>query len=453
MKADTPRDLALRVLDDLSRKPGFSASRLDKLFRSKPLLDDRDRAFISQLVQGSVRWRAKLDWAIRRTSNSPLKKISPSVLNLLRVAVYQIFFLDRVPESAAVNEAVKQARKRHPPYVVSFVNAVLREVCRSKNQIPFPDRAKNPVEYLSVVYSFPEWLVRKWIREWGMEFSEALLESQNRIPALTVRCNLLKINRSDLVHRLQTESGIAGRPTSYSPQGVRLEDFRGKIDQAKSFRNGLFQVQDEAAQLTSIFLAPVAGESVLDLCAGYGGKTTHLAELMGDKGRVIALDMNYTRLVNLAANAVRLGIRSAVTVTADASGDLSSLFRVPFDRIVVDAPCSGLGVISRHPDGKWNKEEEDIPRLAKLQKAILKSGCSLLRRGGTLLYVTCTLSKEENEEVVDDCLAGNNLMTLVDLKNRAPKWAKDLIDDRGFLRTFPHIHHMDGFFGALLRRN
>jgi 16S rRNA (cytosine967-C5)-methyltransferase len=452
MKEDTPRDLALRVLNDLSRKPGFSASSLDSLFRSRPHLEERDRAFISQLVQGALRWRARLDWVIRQTSDFSLKKISLPVLNLLRLALYQILFLDRVPESAAVNEAVKQAKKRHPPYVVSFVNAVLRKASRNKNQVSFPDRRKNPVEYLSVFYSYPEWLVRKWIREWGVDFAEALLEAQNRIPALTVRFNSLKVKRNDLMHRLDKESGIKGKATPYSPQGIRLENFRGRVDQSRAFKDGLFQVQDEAAQLTSLLVSPLAGERVLDLCAGYGGKTTHLAELMEDKGQVIALDMNRTRLVSLAANAARLGIKSAVAVAADASGELSSLFRVRFDRIVVDAPCSGLGVISRHPDGKWNKKEEDIPRLAQLQKAILTRGCSLLRRAGLLLYVTCTLSREENEEVVEACLAGNKTMVLVDLKDRAPLWARDLIDDRGFLRTFPHLHGMDGFFGALLRK-
>lgn len=452
MKVETPRDLALRVLNGLSRKPGFSASSLDTLFKSKPELEERDRAFISQLVQGAVRWQARLDWTIGQTSDVSLKKISPPVLNVLRLALYQVFFLDRVPESAAVNEAVKQAKKRHPPYVVSFVNAVLRKACSKKNQLSFPDRRKNPVEYLSVFHSYPEWLVRKWIREWGIDFAEALLDAQNRIPALTVRSNSLKINRGDLIHRLQEEIGSAGKATPYSPQGVRLEDFRGRVDRNKAFQDGLFQVQDEAAQVASILLSPAAGETVLDVCAGYGGKTTHLAELMGDRGKVIALDMNRTRLVSLVTNAVRLGIRSAAAVAADASRNLSFLLRARFDRIVVDAPCSGLGVISRHPDGKWNKKEEDIPRLAQVQKGILNSACSLLRPGGTLLYVTCTLSREENEEVVEACLAGNKDLALVDLKERAPLWARDLIDDRGFLRTFPHRHGMDGFFGALLRK-
>lgn len=452
MKVETPRDLALRVLNGLSCRPGFSAAALDDLFISTSSLAERDRALISQLVQGVVRWRMRLDWIIREAADVPLKKISFSVLNLLRIALYQILFLDRIPESAAVNEAVKQAKKGQPAYVVSFVNAVLRNICRRKNEIPFPDRGKSPVEFLSVFYSYPEWLVRKWIREWGSELAEALLEAQNRIPCLTVRSNVLKTHRDDLMHRFETESGVVGTPTRYSPQGVRLADFRGRVDRTEAFQDGLFQVQDEAAQLTSILLSPVAGERILDLCAGYGGKTTHLAELMGDQGKVIALDMNRTRLVSLATNAVRLGIRSAAGVVADASRDLSSLFRIRFDRIVVDAPCSGLGVISRHPDGKWNKKEEDIPRLARLQKSILHNGCSLLRRGGALLYVTCTLSREENEEVVEACLAENKTMVLLDLRDRAPVWARDLIDDRGFLRTFPHRHHMDGFFGALLRK-
>ncbi len=452
MNVETPRDLALRVLNDLSREPAFSASSLDNLFRSRPQLEERDRAFISQLVQGSVRWRARLDWTVRQISDSPLKKISPPVLNILRLALYQILFLDRVPESAAVNEAVKQTKKRHPSYIVSFVNAVLRKACRHKNQIAFPDRDKSPVEYLSVFYSYPEWLVRKWIREWGVDFTEALLDAQNRIPKLTVRCNSLRTDRAVLIRGLEAEQRIVGTPTATSPQGVRLEDFRGRVDQDKAFQEGLFQVQDEAAQLTSILVSPAAGETVLDLCAGYGGKTTHLAELMGDRGQVIALDRNRTRLVSLLTNAVRLGIGSVVPVAADASRDLSSLFRVRFDRIVVDAPCSGLGVISRHPDGKWNKTEQDIPRLAQLQKKILSSACSVLRSGGTLLYVTCTLSREENEEVVEACLAGNKGMVLEDLRDQAPPWARDVIDDRGFLRTFPHLHGMDGFFGALMKR-
>jgi 16S rRNA (cytosine967-C5)-methyltransferase len=248
MKVETPRDLALRVLNDLSRKPGFSASSLDNLFKSRPHLEERDRAFISQLVQGSIRWRARLDWTVRQSSDSPLRKISVPVLNILRLALYQVFFLDRVPESAAVNEAVKQAKKGHPPYVVSFVNAVLRKACRNKNQLSFPDRGINPVEYLSVFYSYPEWLVQKWIREWGIDFAEDLLKAQNRIPALTVRSNPLKISRDDLIRRLEEESGIVGKPGRYSPQAVHLTDFKGKVDQNGAFKDGLFQVQDEAAQ-------------------------------------------------------------------------------------------------------------------------------------------------------------------------------------------------------------
>jgi len=452
MKVDTPRDLALRVLTDLSRKPGFSASALDTLFKSRPRLEERDRAFISHLVQGSIRWRQRLDWTLRQVSDVSLKKVSPAVLNILRLALYQILFLDRVPESAAVNEAVKQAKKKGPSYVVSFVNAVLRNVCRRKERISFPDRAKTPVDYLSAFYSYPEWLVRKWVRGWGVDFAEALCGAQNRIAPLTVRTNTLKISREDLIRRLEEESSIAGEPTPYSPQGIHLPDLKGRVDQNKVFQEGLFQVQDEAAQLTSILLSPATDETVLDLCAGYGGKATHLAELMKDQGKVIALDMNATRLVSLATNAARLGIKNTLAVVADASKDLVDLFRTRFDRIVVDAPCSGLGVLSRHPDGKWNKKEEDIPRLAQLQKTILNSGCRLLRSGGTLLYVTCTLSREENEDVVEACVTENKDMALSDLRDQAPLWAKDVIDDRGFLRTFPHLHHMDGFFGALMRK-
>jgi 16S rRNA (cytosine967-C5)-methyltransferase len=451
MKKQKPRDLALQALNRLSREAILSDRILDDLFRSSPDLDERDRAFISHLFLGVLRWRLRLDWVIEENLQFPLRRIDPSVLNILRMAVYQLLFMSRVPESAAVDEAVKQAKLNHPRHVVSFVNGILRNICRRKDAASFPDPKKNRVLYLSRFHSCPEWLVLKWIHEWGVEVAENLLAAGNRIPDLVIRANQLRLSRSQLVERLRGE-GILGRPTPFSPQGLLLEDLKGRVDELRSFREGLFQVQDEAAQIASFLLAPQPGKSVLDVCAGFGGKSTHLAELMKDQGKVIALDRDARRLLSLEANRLRLGIKNIFPLMADATQDISSLFRTRFDAILIDAPCSGLGVLSRHPDAKWNKSEEDVRRLADLQKSLIRRAVPLLRKGGKLLYVVCTISKEENEDVVRQSLDTDRGIVLCDLREQAPEWAQSLIDQEGFFRTFPNRDGMDGFFAALFRK-
>jgi len=451
MKAKTPRDLALKMLNGKSHRFDFSGNYIDEVFLRNPHLDNRDRAFIIHLFYGVLRWRLRLDWIIEQASHFSIKKITPSVLNILRLALYQIFFLDRVPESAAVNEAVKQAGRNSARHVVSFVNGILRTICREKNKIAFPNRDEDLARYLSVFYSYPVWMIEKWIMEFGAEFAEGLLSAGNRIPELNIRVNMLKVSRTELIKRLEYED-ITGGPAHYSPEGILLEGFSGRVDELASFRQGLFQVQDQAAQITSHLLRPEPGETLLDICAGLGGKTTHMADLMGDRGQVLALDINPGRLISLVENAGRLSIGSIIPLVADASKSLSSLFRLRFDRILVDAPCSGLGVISRHPDGKWNRNESDITRLALLQKAILSQASTILRSGGRMLYVTCTISREENEGVVNSFLDSNGDISLENIKDHVPEWGLELIDEHGFFRTFPHIHNMDGFFAALFTK-
>ena len=451
MGPNTPRSLALTVLNRISPQSPLSYDLLDEVFRRNPHLDARDRAFIGNLIRGVLRWRLRLDWIIEQYATLPLKKFKPPVLNILRLALYQIYFLDRVPDSAAVNEAVEQAKPDNPRRVVSFVNGILRNISRQKDSVDFPDRERNLLEYLTVFYSFPEWLVEMWIRDWGVEFTESLLSAGNRFPTLNIRANLLKVQRTELIGRLSQE-GVSGRPAPYSPQGVLLDPFRGTIDGLSGFKEGLFQVQDQGAQIPSLLLGPQPGEAILDICAGFGGKTTHLAELMGDRGEVIALDISRRRLLSLGENARRLGIQSITPVAADALKSLSSLFRKKFDKILIDAPCSGLGVISRHPDGKWNRNEADIRRLARVQEKMLHQAAPLLLRGGKLLYVTCTVSSVENEGVVESFLKKNRSMALENIEDHIPGWGLDLIDEFGFFRTFPHLHDMDGFFGALFTR-
>ena len=448
MKSAIPRDLAFRALNSPNQSPGFAERYLEKSFRQEPHLDARDRAFAVHLVQGVLRWRLRLDWIIEQSLRFPFNNIEPPILNILRLAVYQIFFMDRVPESAAVNEAVKQATAKGRKHVAGFVNGILRNICRGKAQIPLPDAELDPVRYLSVFHSYPAWIVEKWIREFGIDSAESLLAAGNRVPELVIRRNSLKVDRSALLKLLEKE-GLIAKATRYSPDGLCVESLAGPVSELSAFKEGHFQVQDEAAQVSSYLLFPKPGDSILDMCAGLGGKTTHLAELLKVKGRIVALDINHGRLVRLSKNTERLGIDCVSPVVADAVNKASFLFNASFDKVLVDAPCSGLGVLSRHPDGKWNKREEDIKELARLQARILKNAVTVLRKGGQLLYVTCTVSRDENDEVVHDFLEKNKDMSLVDLKGRLPSWGHDLIDERGFFRTFPHIHGTDGFFGAL----
>lgn len=451
MNRMTPRDLSLQVLNKLTPRSHSSLNALEEEFRSKVPLSQRDRAFVYHLVHGVLRWRMRLDWIIGQASHFPLSRISPVTMNILRMALYQIFFMDRVPESAAVNEAVKQAGARGARRAASFVNGTLRNICRAKDKVTFPDPKREPIEYLSVFHSYPAWLVEKWVSELGIETAEALLSAGNRIPRLTLRANTVRTDRASLIKRLADE-GVNARPTAYSPSGITLEGFKGRVDGLRAFKEGLFQVQDEAAQVTAYLLGPSPGDGILDVCAGLGGKTTHLAEIMRDRGRVLAVDISHERLQSLVRNAERLGIRSIAPVVTDATRSLPFHLGPGFSGIVVDAPCSGLGVISRHPDGKWNRNREDIPRLAGLQEGILSRAASLLRKGGRVVYVTCTISREENEEVIRRCLRRERSLVLEDLRESAPEWAQTLIDRKGFLRTLPHLHDMDGFFCALLRK-
>jgi 16S rRNA (cytosine967-C5)-methyltransferase len=395
-----------------------------------------------------MRWKLRLDWVISQFVRFPFSRIQPGVLNILRMALYQIMFMDRVPDSAAVDEAVRQAKSMSPEHVARFVNGILRQVCRTGRERLSPSQIEDPVAHLSVLHSYPRWIVEKWIRELGMEAVEPLLKAGNRIPELVVRANTRKTDRDGLVACL-AEEGIHSSPRLFSPVGLTLDGLRGPVEKIGCFEKGLFQVQGEAAQICSYLLAPEGGEAVLDLCAGVGGKSTHLAELMGDRGDVISLDRHLGRLISMTDNCRRLGLGIIRPVSADALTNATWLFRRRFDRVLVDAPCSGLGVLSKHPDGKWNRDEKDIRRLARLQKQLLLQAADLVAGGGRLLYVTCTISEEENEGAVEAFLKERQDMGFEDLNLIAPSWARPLIDARGFFRTYPHVHGLEGFFAGL----
>ena len=452
IKKDKPRELALKTLIKLDKTDSYAGNYLEDIFKSNQGFDDRDRAFISTLIQGVLRWKLRLDWIIGQFSKTPVRKIDPEILNTLRLAVYQILFLDRVPESAAVDIAVEQvkARKGHH-HIVSFVNGVLRNICRNKTGINFPLRSRTPSKYLSSYYSFPLWLAERCLDELGMDSAEKLFEAQNSFPSLNIRVNRLKTDRDKLI-KILADEGKEGIPAEYAPDCIILKNFSGRIERLSSFKKGLFQVQDQAAQIVSWLLNPIPGEDILDVCAGLGGKSTHLMELMEGRGTVTALDTDKKRLDGLKESARRLGISGIKTVAADASRPFLTVLKQTYDRVLIDAPCSGLGTIGRHPDIKWNRTEPDIKRISRLQRKILENSAEAVKRGGVVLYAVCTYTREENRTVIDNFLARTNGFSIVDLKEQIPEWGTNLIDNDGFFRSYPHKHYMDGFFAALLKK-
>ncbi len=444
-----PRDLALEILNNFNKTGIFPAHFLEAGFRKNRALSGRDRALVVQLVQGVLRWRKRLDWILSQKVHFPFRKIDSFILNVLRLALYQIFFMDRIPESAAVNEAVKQAKRLGKPHLAGFVNGVLRETLRSKDKIFYPHKDGNIIRYYSILYSYPEWMVEKWISELGENFAIELMEAGNKIPLLNLRANRLKANRDELIKALEAE-GVKGEATLYSPWGVKVKGLKRPVFELESHKKGLFHVQGESAQIVSAILDVKPGDFVLDVCAGLGGKTTHLGELSGSEARIVACDIQYDDLIKLRASAERLGLSNIYPVVADATGQINNLLKIKFQKILVDAPCSGLGVISRHPDIKWARKKSDIERLSSLQEQILTMALNLLDEGGKILYATCTISSEENEKVVEKFLMANSGIRLENIGEVIPGWGKELVDENGFYRTYPNVHSMEGFFGALM---
>jgi len=439
---DIPRATALTIL--CRTEEGIFADTALALARQK--LDARDSAFLLELVYGTLRNRALLDWTLNRFSAKPVDTTDVWTRNILRLAAYQMLFLDRVPVSAAVNTAVELAKVHGNKH--GYVNGLLRGLDRKRSTIGQPDHA-DPVVRLAVRYSHPLWLVRRWVARYGAEAAESLLQANNQPALLTIRANTLRTTRQALRAALEAE-GVAIAETDHAPTGLTILDTPQWLRTLQAYRNGWFVVQDQAAQLISLLLSPQPGETVLDACAAPGGKTTHLAELMQDQGAVVALELDASRMVKIRENSRRLGISSIATV----QGDATTYHEGSYDRILIDAPCSGLGVLRRHPDGRWNKTEQTVDEHRSLQLRILQNCSSLLKPGGALVYATCTTAPEENEEVIAAFLARTDgEFSVDDPRPYLPGQARMLVDAKGFFHTYPLALEMDGFFGARMVRS
>jgi 16S rRNA (cytosine967-C5)-methyltransferase len=437
------RAAAARVLERVAADQAFADLALDaELTRRR--LSPRDGALATELVYGTLRWQRYLDWILAPHARRPLPALDPRPLALLRLTAYQLVFLERVPPFAAVNDAVSLARVRARPGTAEFVNAVLRAFARRGPREREPAPPADPVEALAVRCSFPTWLAARWVARDGAAEAAALMRAMNERPPLTLRTNTLRTTREALAARLRAEERLETTPARFAPEGLHV-GHGGRPGAWRAFADGACVVQDEASMLVARLLAPAAGDTVADVCAAPGTKTTHLGQLMENRGRIVAFDPRPDRLVLVVEGARRLGV-GIVDTEGGSVEALAPRFAEACDGVLVDAPCSNLGVLRRNPEVKWRRAPEDLPAAAARQREILAAAATMVRPGGRLVYATCSLEPEENDEVVAAFLLARPDFV------RDPPAEFPLALDGGVLRCRPDRHGTDGFTAVRLRR-
>jgi 16S rRNA (cytosine967-C5)-methyltransferase len=444
----TSRAIAVEILTAVDTRKAFADILLDRTLKMNALAP-ADRALLTEMVYGTLRWRGRIDWILGQLSRKPLEQMDDRLKNLLRVTLYQIFFLDKVPDYAAVNESVEIAKAYAGKTAAGLVNAIARRSLREKERWLTVDDGGDEIRRLALAWSHPQWLVKKWLDYFGAAETEALLKANNVAAPLVLRANRLKIERDALIERFK-DAGIDAAPALRAPEAIRLHR-ASAVDRLPGFEEGLFFVQGEASQLIAHLLDPKPGERIWDASAAPGGKATHVAELMDDRGEVIATDISKRGVERLRENARRLGLRSIQPVVADATGELTGERALPYDRILADLPCTGLGTLRSHPEAKWLKREDDIARLSRLQKEILDRVSPYLKPGGILVYSTCTLTREENEQVVENFLRRHDEYIIENAAEFLPAAARGMARENYFV-ALPHRDDTDGFFAARLRK-
>ena len=437
------RGYAVKILNRVDRTDAYLDKLLDIEIKNSNLAGP-DKALLFEIVHGVTRWLGRIDWILNGFYKGQFSKCIPNVKNAMRVALYQILFLDKVPDYAAVNEAVEFVKKLQGQKPADLTNAVLRNIIRSKDAIRYPDPAEDLNAYLSAYYSHPTWLVKRWAARYGREDTEKLLIANNAKPSLILRVNNLVSNVDELKNLLNSVE-LKFSDGKYLPEFIRMATL-SNITDWEYFQKGYFSVQDESTGLPIKLLDVKSNMRVLDLCAAPGGKTAFIADMMQNTGEIIALDRFESRLKILQKNLTRLKVTNVKTLTVDANEyeDTDG-----FDRVLVDAPCSGLGTLTKKPDLKWKRDLGDIRKIINIQYDLLKKGASLLRAGGSIVYSTCTTEPEENFEIVQKFLGENPNFKLVDAKEIVNS---DLVDSNGCVQTLPHIHLVDGSFAAKLVR-
>jgi 16S rRNA (cytosine967-C5)-methyltransferase len=441
-----PRQLALFALQDIETG-SYTEVTIDRLL-SKAELSGLDRHLFTELVHGIVRRKRTLDAIIDKLARQPAHRQPPNLRQLLRLGLYQLRYLDRIPESAAVNTTVELAKTNNLTGLTGVVNGVLRQYIRLQGD---PNEVLNltadPIDRLGTLYSFPNWLVAHWLTELGEVETEQLCAAFNRVPSIDLRVNILKIDRARLIEIFGV-AGLEAIPIPELPQGLRFASTVGSIGQLPGYQEGWWTVQDSSAQLVTHLFDPQPGEVVIDACAAPGGKTTHMAELMGNTGRILALDKTASRLKKLQQNLDRLQLKPVEILTGDSCG--FSELQHTADRVLLDAPCSGLGTLHRRADARWQKTPQQITELAILQAKLLANTATWVKPGGVLVYATCTVHPAENEGVILPFLAAHHDWQIELPQPEAP--LASLADKQGMMKVWPHRDRMDGFFVVKLRR-
>lgn len=446
----TARLLTVELLTRVEREGAYANVLLQNSLER--LQEPRDRVLTTALVNGTMKHRLTLDYVLRNFLSKPLSSLPHEVRGILRSGAFQLLFMDRIPAAAAVNEGVELTKRLHSKYS-ALVNGVLRKVSAQGWNIHWPDPRRESIRYLSVRHSHPEWMVRRWFERWGLEETEALCRLNNEPAPTWIRTNFLRMDRGKLTELLQGE-GAAVETGQRTPESLSIKEY-GAVEKLASFQQGLFTIQDESSQLVAHIVSPKPGQKVLDVCSAPGGKTTHLAELMHNQGQILAFDVHAHKLEKIHSLAERLGIGIIETQCRDARELPEELFG-SMDRVLVDAPCSGLGVLRRKADLRWQKELQDIRGLTQLQQEILERAAKCVAPNGELVYSTCTTEPEENFEMVKSFRQSHPEFIPVDITGCMPFTLQDPRDLRqaakGMLQLLPQRHGVDGFFLAKFRR-
>lgn len=437
------RRLAVQALLTINRDGAYANIVLQQML-AEHHLSDVDRRFFTELVYGVVRRRNYLDAIIEKLAKRPLRKLSSIVVDILRLGLYQLIYMDKVPDSAAVNESVKLAKKMARG-LDGFVNGVLRNFLRNRDSFSIDELATSDVERLAFIYNQPLWLLEHWLAIYGEEKTLGLCSWFNERPRLTARINTLKTSISDAMATL-TKVGWQAEPTGKLPEAIYINSHHGSLDSSALVKEGLLTFTDEASMAVAYVVDPKPGDYILDCCAAPGGKTMHMAARMQNKGHIVADDIHEHKLGLMADNAKRLGVTNAEFKLQDATA-LPTEWAERFDRVLVDAPCSGLGILQRKLDMRWHKTAESLKTLPTLQLQILEEAANTVKSGGVLVYSTCTINEAENEDVVNKFLALHSDFVLVDAAPYLP------FPVTGPMVTlWPQKDEMDGFFIARLHK-
>ena len=435
------RTKVIEILTKVDTRQAYS----DKLLERELMqMEDIDRRFVTEIVNGVLRWRLRLDWYLNQLYLGEYENLITDVKNNLRSSVYQLVYMDKVPAYAVLYEAVEIAKEKYNQKTANLVNAILRNFLRQHKKFEFLESQLDVLEKFSIRYSHPKWIVQRWIEYWGIDEVKFLCEANNSRPRLAVRINESRADR-DTLFRLLDENQISHQIHDDFRNFVWIDNFQ-EFRKLDLISRGWVSVQDISTGIPVLLLDPQPGERILDMCAAPGGKAGFLAEKLGGKGKLFALDRHSTRLNVLSENFRKLGYSAYNIIVADAT---TLPLRGTFDKILIDAPCSGFGVLNKRVDLKWKRTEQDIKNMKNLQLELLKAAALALKIGGKLVYSTCTIEPEENEEVVKDFIKNHPEFEMIDLRDLVPV---SYISDHYFIRTFPHKHQMDGSFAALLHK-